>query len=208
MSSDSPAAMPVFCLRKEMKKIIILAVLVITAFGVIILGTAEEDEGLNAYGVSDYQYDDNIAYEMTTTNEKQLIITETAMQYTNPYELGYFHLCEGFAGFVYRQAGLDYRGSCCASSAREQYAKTKGIIPVGAIIYSSPHFMSSVPCECGRDAGHVAIYIGDGLVLGSQDKAVMDIDEFIRIFGYGGWSFNISTERILKSMEEQNEGQN
>ena len=74
---------------------------------------------------------------------------------------------------------------------RDDLAKEDGDIPVGAMIYSGPDYSSGTICEiCGKDPGHVAIYMGDGKVEGSQSQYIMTFDEFRVIFGYGGWSFS------------------
>ncbi|MBS6799165.1 MAG: glucosaminidase domain-containing protein [Firmicutes bacterium] len=126
----------------------------------------------------------------TESNTLQDVIVSAALSYTDPYNQGYKHLCEAWVAKVYHRAGLHYETSCCASKARERFAITSGKIPVGAIIYSGSGYKSTVTCSCGRNAGHVAIYIGNGQVAGSQVPFIMSINKWISIFGYGGYSFN------------------
>ena len=109
---------------------------------------------------------------------------------------GYRNLCEGWVCDTYRKAGLHYSASCCASHARERFAIKTGKIPIGAVIYSSKGYKSGVRCSCGRDAGHVAIYIGDGKVAGSQTPYIMDINDWIALCGYGGYSFNDNNIKV------------
>lgn len=123
-------------------------------------------------------------------NAIQERIVNTALSFNDPYNNGYKNLCEGWVGTVYRNAGLKYNGACCAAHSRELNAIRKGKIPVGAVIYSSPTYKSGVKCSCGRDAGHVAIYIGDGKVAGSQLPFIMSLSDFINLCGYGGYSFS------------------
>ena len=108
-----------------------------------------------------------------------------------PWNNGYAGRCESWVCEVYKEADMPARGSCCAASSRDDLAKDSGDIPVGAMIYSGPDCRAGTICEiCGKDPGHVAIYLGDGMVAGSQSQYIMTFDEFRVIFGYGGWSFS------------------
>ena len=122
-------------------------------------------------------------------NATQRRIVRVALSYHNPYRNGFTHLCELWVATVYRKAGLSYNGSCCASASRDKNARLSGKLPVGAVIYSGRSYHSSVTCECGRNAGHVAIYVGGGNVAGSQVPFIMPLSQWTGIFGYGGWSF-------------------
>lgn len=109
----------------------------------------------------------------------------------SPWDHGYAGRCESWVCDVYKEADLPARGSCCAATSRDDLAKDSEDIPVGAMIYSGPGYRSGTICEiCGKDPGHVAIYLGDGKVAGSQSQYIMTFDEFRVIFGYGGWSFS------------------
>lgn len=108
-----------------------------------------------------------------------------------PWNNGYAGRCESWVCDVYKEADLPARGSCCAATSRDDLAKDSADIPVGAMIYSGSEYSSGTICEiCGKDPGHVAIYLGDGKVAGSQSQYIMSFDEFRVIFGYGGWSFS------------------
>ena len=111
---------------------------------------------------------------------------------SNPYNAGYAHKCEKWVCDMYKGAGISSHGSCCASCSRDKQATTKGDIPPGAMIYSSPaKYKSGVHCSaCGRNAGHVAIYLGNNKVAGSQPEYIMSLDKWISWFGYGGWGFS------------------
>ena len=124
--------------------------------------------------------------------EVQQKIAAAALSSTDPYNNGYHGMCESWVCDTYRKAGLSYKPCCCASRARDTFARTDGDIPVGAVIYSAKEYRAGVRCSCGRDAGHVAIYIGGGKVAGSQTPFIMSLDEWTALCGYGGWSFNVN----------------
>ncbi len=127
------------------------------------------------------------------SNKFQKAILKAVNSYSNPYRNGYYKLCEGWVYACYKRAGLQYSGSCCAANARARFAKKNGKIPIGAVIYSGNDYRSSCTCgNCGRNCGHVAIYIGNGKVAGSQSQYIMNLDDWVRIFDYGGWSFNVN----------------
>jgi len=111
-------------------------------------------------------------------------------RFSDPWHSGYKNYCERFCRHIYEDAGLKYHRSCCAANNRDTLAIKKDKIPVGALIYASNKYKSGVRCStCGRDAGHVAIYIGGGKVLGSQPKAISSLSDWIKYYGYGGYSF-------------------
>ena len=130
------------------------------------------------------------------SSSAQAAIVTAALSSPDPFNHGYRNLCEGWVCDTYRKAGLHYSASCCASHARERFAIKTGKIPIGAVIYSSKGYKSGVRCSCGRDAGHVAIYIGDGKVAGSQTPYIMDINDWIALCGYGGYSFNDNNIKV------------
>ena len=141
---------------------------------------------------------DSIIGSVTVNTEmQQKILNGIATQWPanhSPWDNGYAHLCEKWVCDVYKAAGLPTNGSCCAAHSRDKTATKEGDIPPGAMIYSGPSYHSTVHCEvCGRNAGHVAIYIGNGKVAGSQVPYIMSLDRWTKMFGYGGWSFSGNT---------------
>lgn len=121
----------------------------------------------------------------TTKLGKKILLT--ARKYKDPYK-SYPNLCLGFVCEVYRQAGVtENLSGGCASEAREMYATKKGPIPIGAAIFSAPSYKAHVMCSCGRDAGHVGIYIGNNKVFGSQIPAIYTLDTWNKVLGYGGY---------------------
>ncbi len=126
-------------------------------------------------------------------NKFQKAILKSVSSYKDPYHNGYPGLCEAWVYKAYTKAGLSYQGSCCANAGRVKFATTKGKIPVGACIYSGTRYRSRHTCSyCGRNCGHVAIYLGDGKVAGSDPTFIRSLDNWISIYGYGGWSFNVN----------------
>lgn len=99
--------------------------------------------------------------------------------------------CEAWVAAVYRNATGNGSGHCCAKASRDTWATTKGKIPVGAAIYSSDKYRSRVICSCGRNAGHVGIYIGNGKVVSmlGSGPTVQSLSTWNSWFGYGGWSW-------------------
>ena len=63
-----------------------------------------------------------------------------------------------------------------------------GVIPGTGKVYENDHRSGAFCASCGHYAGHVAIYVGDGYVAGSQVPYLQSIDVWISIYGYGGWS--------------------
>jgi len=163
-----------------------------TSAGIVRPGAVPETERL--LETDDAADEDSIFSEITVENEQQAAILDALRrrwpESKAPWENGYQGLCETWVCDVYDSAGLPVSGSCCASTSRDEFAVWSEDIPVGAMVYSGPEYLSGYPCEvCGKDPGHVAIYIGDGKVAGSQPTYILTLDEFREYFGYGGWSF-------------------
>ena len=163
-----------------------------TAAGIITPGAVTDAERtLEPGGAGD---EDSIFNHIPIENEQQAAILDALRrrwpESKAPWDNGYEGLCETWVCDVYASAGLPISGSCCASASRDEHAVWSEDIPVGAMIYSGPEYLSGFPCEdCGKDPGHVAIYIGDGKVAGSQPKYILTLDEFREYYGFGGWSF-------------------
>lgn len=116
----------------------------------------------------------------------------------SPYRTGYGGRCEAWVYDVYKGAGLQSRPSCCAHN-HSLYANGSGPIPKGALIFSgiipgtgrvyeNGHRSAGYCNVCNSWAGHVAIYIGDGKVAGSQIPYIQSLDSWMAVYGYGGWS--------------------
>ena len=163
-----------------------------TAAGIIRPGSLTDAErALESGGEGD---ENSIFNQITIENEQQAAILDALKrrwpERKAPWDNGYQGLCETWVCDVYASAGLPVSGSCCAAESRDKYAVWSKEIPVGAMVYSGPEYLSGYLCEdCGKDPGHVAIYIGDGKVAGSQSEYIMTLDEYKEYFGYGGWSF-------------------
>lgn len=103
--------------------------------------------------------------------------------------------CQAWIAAVYNKAGQSWISSCCAGSAGEQWivSQSRDNIPLGACVYgkSNPY----VGCDCGRDAGHVGIYIGDGKVASNVGGIrIESLDSWIAGFGWRGWGWNGGTD--------------
>lgn len=163
-----------------------------TSAGIITPGAVTSEE--RPLEADTAEIEDSIFSDITIESEQQAAILEALMnkwpESCPPWENGYMGLCETWVCDVYAAAGIPVSGSCCASQSRDRFAVWSEEIPVGAMIYSGPEYFSGYPCEiCGYDPGHVGIYIGDGLVAGSQPTYILTLDEWKEYFGYGGWSF-------------------
>lgn len=136
----------------------------------------------------------------TDISRKVLAVTSRWSNDSPPYYNGYGGLCELWVYDVYTSAGLPCNGTCCAYHHSELSAHKEGKIPKGAIIFSgiipstgqlyeNDHRESAYCHDCQHYAGHVAIYVGNGVVAGSQCPYLMDLDTWIDVFGYGGWGY-------------------
>lgn len=102
--------------------------------------------------------------------------------------------CQAWVAEVYKRASGGTRYSnCCASKCRDVWAKKTSSIPVGAAIYADTNYRchSGICGSCGRDCGHVGIYIGDGKVVSNIGYVkTQSLDSWKSYYGYGGWSWN------------------
>lgn len=99
--------------------------------------------------------------------------------------------CQAWVANVYQKATGVRNSKCCAAACRDAWATTKGEIPVGAAIYSGRGYRSRTNCGCGRNAGHVGIYIGNGMVISMvYGPTTQSLKSWYNYYGYGGWSWN------------------
>lgn len=125
---------------------------------------------------------------LASANEKQKEIATHAVNDTN-VNLG-MNFCLGFVQDVFANCG--YEGTipryCCAHAAMDASTTYDDLsnIPVGACLFA-PYSSGAVMCSCGRDAGHIAIYIGDGQVAENVGgRAIGDVDAWIERWGGQG----------------------
>lgn len=141
-----------------------------------------------------------VGVDDTDTEHSKKVLAQTGKwsNSRNPFYMGYGGLCELWCNDIYRAAGLPYSGACCAYIHGARQANRDGEIPKGALVFSgmkrdgtmyeNGHRKSAYCDVCNHWAGHVAIYVGNGLIAGSQSPYLMSVDTWIDMFGYGGWS--------------------
>lgn len=104
--------------------------------------------------------------------------------------------CQAWVADVYAEAGQTPRASkCCAGSATDSWkiSVEPNNIPLGAVVYGKSN--PTVYCGCGRDAGHVGIYIGNGQVASNVGGIrIESLDSWIAAFGWKGWGWNGGTD--------------
>ena len=106
--------------------------------------------------------------------------------------------CQKWVADVYNRAGQNPRASaCCATQAANLWlvSSDKNNIPIGATVYGS-HSWSGTRCDnCGRDAGHVGIYIGNGLIASNEGGIThKSIESWVGTYGWRGWGWNGGTD--------------
>ena len=140
-----------------------------------------------------------VGVDDTDTEFSRKILAQTS-KYSNsynPYYHGYTNLCQKFCGDMYRQAGVPYQGTCCAFK-HSTIAQKSGKIPKGALVFSgrkpdgsfyeNNHAPGTYCTVSNSWAGHIGIYVGNGIIVGSQIPYAMSVDAWIEMCGYGGWS--------------------
>lgn len=140
-----------------------------------------------------------VGVDDTDTEFSRKILAQTS-KYSNsynPYYHGYTNLCQKFCGDMYRKAGVPYQGTCCAFR-HSTIAQKAGKIPKGALVFSgrkpdgsfyeNNHAPGTYCGFCNSWAGHIGIYVGNGIIVGSQIPYAMSVDAWIEMCGYGGWS--------------------
>jgi hypothetical protein len=101
--------------------------------------------------------------------------------------------CQKWVDEVYRACGYSFSAQPSASHARLAWSVSTDIstMPPGSVIFSGPDYHSGVYVG-GLDAGHVGIYLGNGLVANNRNGSTVSIDTlewWTAAFGYGGWGF-------------------
>ncbi len=110
----------------------------------------------------------------------------------NPFGFNNQHAqCLAFVDDVFSAYGQEFGRTCCATSAMrlsEPISYDCSIIPVGACIFSDKSVTHTMCTTCGRDGGHVGIYIGDNQVIhnGLNGIEIIDINDFIDQWGPNG----------------------
>ncbi len=140
-----------------------------------------------------------VGVDDTDTEFSKKILAQTS-KYSNsynPYYHGYTNLCQKFCGDMYRKSGVPYQGTCCAFR-HSTIAQKSGKIPKGALVFSgrkpdgsfyeNNHAPGTYCGFCNSWAGHIGIYVGNGIIVGSQIPYAMSVDAWIEMCGYGGWS--------------------
>ena len=101
--------------------------------------------------------------------------------------------CETWAEEVYRKAGVSIDRHCCAGKNRALYTvgKSSKNIPLGSMVYNDPAvYQSRTNDTCGRNAGHVGIYIGKGQIISNIGGTVIDtVEGWTAYYGFGGWGW-------------------
>ena len=95
--------------------------------------------------------------------------------------------CQKWVANVYQKAGQTRTSTCCASEARRRWkvSDSKDNIPIGATVYAQ-HSWSRKKCGCGKDAGHVGIYIGNGQIASNEGGITYKtISQWERTYGWG-----------------------
>lgn len=129
----------------------------------------------------------NVSNIIGSDTQKRIVLYATS---GNSYGLGHGY-CQAWVRCVYQSATGVRNSKCCAAAARDAWATTSGDIPVGAAIYSSKSYKSKVICGCGRNAGHVGIYVGNNKVVSMLNgPTTQTLSQWYSWFGYGGWSWN------------------
>lgn len=101
--------------------------------------------------------------------------------------------CEMWAEQVYRAAGVQVNNWCCAGRNRvtNVVSTDSSNIPVGAMVYNDPAvYNSRTTCGCGLNAGHVGIYIGNGMIISNIGGSSTDtLESWTSYYGFGGWGW-------------------
>lgn len=126
--------------------------------------------------------------DLADASERQKAVARAAVAGTYGTNLGQ---CQAFVCRAYKAAGESNASRCCAHAAGDAWVVSTSTtdIPVGATVYVS-RSASGTSCGCGRDAGHVGIYIGGGKVASRRDGSapyIETLEHFAKNWGKGGW---------------------
>ena len=121
-----------------------------------------------------------------TSNDNLQKLREEIHSWSDPYSK-YPGWCEEWCSIAYRNAGLNYYGSCCANNHKDNHASSGTNVPNGALVFSGSGYKNVVCDVCGRHCGHVAIYL-DGKCYSAQRPYGQDFFDWKDTFGYGGYS--------------------
>ena len=106
--------------------------------------------------------------------------------------------CERWAEEVYRAAGVQVNNWCCAGRNRvtNVVSTDSSNIPIGAMVYNDPAVYSSgtICGQCHINAGHVGIYIGNGMIISNIGGCATDtLESWTSYYGFGGWGWGGAT---------------
>lgn len=101
-------------------------------------------------------------------------------------------MCQAWVANVYQAAGQSPRQSrACATEAGNAFiiSASKDNIPVGATVYGHSYNYNA---KCGsHDAGHVGIYVGNGMVVSRENKVqIKSFTQWTTNYGWRGWGWN------------------
>lgn len=101
-------------------------------------------------------------------------------------------MCQAWVANVYQTAGQNPRQSrACATEAGNEFiwSGSKENIPVGATVYGHSYNYNAT---CGNhDAGHVGIYVGNGMIVSRENEVqTKTLEQWIENYGWRGWGWN------------------
>ena len=132
-------------------------------------------------------------YNGGLSSDVQQRIVAIAQDYQNYGITAPARYCEMWAEQVYRAAGVQVNNWCCAGRNRvtNVVSTDSSNIPVGAMVYNDPAvYNSRTTCGCGLNAGHVGIYIGNGMIISNIGGSSTDtLESWTSYYGFGGWGW-------------------
>ena len=136
-------------------------------------------------------------YNGGLSSDVQQRIVAIAQDYQNYGITAPAGYCEMWAEQVYRAAGVQVNNWCCAGRNRvtNVVSTDSSNIPVGAMVYNDPAvYNSRTTCGCGLNAGHVGIYIGNGMIISNIGGSSTDtLESWTSYYGFGGWGWGGAT---------------